>query len=152
MAGGLVSGTAESLGDITLDRPTRQWDHPTGWAPHQILAWEGLHRYAYPQHTRRLAYRWLYMITRAFSDFNGVVPEKFNVVRMSHKVAAEYGNVGTDFKRVPREGFAWVNASYLIGQRHLSLLERRALGTLVPPESLLKWSKDLVSNQDSNKI
>lgn len=137
VAGGLVSGTERSLGTISLDRPNRQWDYPYGWAPHQILAWTGLERYGYVASVRRLAYRWLYMITRAFYDYNGVVPEKFDVIRMSHKVHVEYGNVGTEFKKVPREGFGWMNASYVIGQKYLGLLEMRALGALVPPESLL---------------
>lgn len=28
--GGLVSGTAESRGPISIDRPSRQWDYPYG--------------------------------------------------------------------------------------------------------------------------
>ena len=43
--GGLVSGTEQSRGNITLSRPNRQWDWPYGWAPHQILAWQGFERY-----------------------------------------------------------------------------------------------------------
>ena len=43
---------------------------------------------------------------QAFVDFNGVVVEKYNVTREldPHKVDAEYGNQGADFKGVPREG------------------------------------------------
>lgn len=59
--GGLVSGTENSRGAISLDRPNRQWDFPFGWAPHQILAWEGFERYGMKTIARRLAYRWLYM-------------------------------------------------------------------------------------------
>lgn len=29
--GGLVSGTEESRGKISLDRPNRQWDYPYAW-------------------------------------------------------------------------------------------------------------------------
>ena len=43
-------------------------------------------------------------MTTAFVDFNGV-SEKFDAVRLSHLVDAEYGNQGIDFKMVPREGF-----------------------------------------------
>ncbi|RMZ87966.1 hypothetical protein DV736_g4819, partial [Chaetothyriales sp. CBS 134916] len=94
--GGLVSGTQESRGRIGLDRPTRQWDYPFGWAPQQILAWGGLIRYGYSDEAQRLAYKWLYMVTKAFVDFNGVVVEKYNVTREldPHKVEAEYGNQG----------------------------------------------------------
>lgn len=59
--GGLVSGTAESRGEITLDRPNRQWDFPFGWAPHQILAWKGFENFGYYDIQQRLTYRWLYM-------------------------------------------------------------------------------------------
>lgn len=48
-------------------------------------------------------------MTTAFVDFNGVVPEKFDAVKLSHLVDAEYGNQGIDFKMVPREGFGWMN-------------------------------------------
>lgn len=48
-------------------------------------------------------------MTTAFVDFNGVVPEKFDAVKLSHLVDAEYGNQGVDFKMVPREGFGWMN-------------------------------------------
>lgn len=105
MTGGLVSGTEDSRGRISLDRPNRQWDFPYAWPPHQMLAWVGLERYGYLEEARRLAYRWLYMMTVAFVDFNGVVPEKFDAVKLSHMVDAEYGNQGIDFKFVPREGF-----------------------------------------------
>jgi alpha,alpha-trehalase len=104
--GGLVSGTEKSRGQLGLDRPNRQWDYPYGWAPQQMLAWDGLMRYGYTKEAERLVYKWLFMVTKAFSDFNGVVVEKYNVTQPidPHKVDAEYGNVGADFKGVPREG------------------------------------------------
>jgi alpha,alpha-trehalase len=58
--GGLVSGTEASRGEITLDRPNRQWDFPFGWAPHQMMAWVGFEKYGMRDISRRLAYRWLY--------------------------------------------------------------------------------------------
>ncbi|KAI8391320.1 trehalase-domain-containing protein [Radiomyces spectabilis] len=136
--GGLVSGTEESRGQISLDRPNRQWDFPFGWAPHQIMAWVGFEKYGMMDIARRLAYRWLYTITKSFVDFNGVVPEKFDVVSLSHKVEVEYGNVGTDFKFVPREGFGWMNASYQIGLSYLNTQMRRALGTCTLPDLLFE--------------
>lgn len=104
--GGLVSGTEDSRGSVGLHRPNRQWDYPFGWAPHQILAWIGFQRYNYQEEAQRLAYRWLYMVTKAFVDFNGIVVEKYDVTRPKdpQKVEAEYGNQGADFKGVPREG------------------------------------------------
>ncbi|KMU88191.1 neutral trehalase [Coccidioides immitis H538.4] len=104
--GGLVSGTEESRGVVGIDRPNRQWDYPYGWAPQQMLAWTGLLRYGYQDEAEGLAYRWLYMITKAFVDFNGAVVEKYDVTRPidPHRVDAEYGNQGSDFKGVSREG------------------------------------------------
>ena len=104
--GGLLSGTKESRGEIGIERPNRQWDYPYGWAPQQMLAWTGLYRYSFTEEAERLAYKWLFMITKAFVDFNGVVVEKYDVTRPidPHRVDAEYGNQGLDFKGVAREG------------------------------------------------
>ena len=104
--GGLVSGTEESRGVVGIDRPNRQWDYPYGWAPQQMLAWIGLLRYGYQEEAERLAYKWLFMITKAFVDFSGVVVEKYDVTRPvdPHRVEAEYGNQGGDFRGVAREG------------------------------------------------
>jgi alpha,alpha-trehalase len=98
------------------------------------MAWVGFERYGRLEDAQRLAYRWLYMMTTAFVDFNGVVPEKvcsltlassapvfinlryacgqFDAVKLSHMVDAEYGNQGVDFKMIPREGFGWMNGAY----------------------------------------
>lgn len=132
VGGGLVSGTEASRGEISLSRPNRQWDYPFGWAPQQILAWHGLQRYGFVAEAQRLAYRWLFMVTKAFVDFNGVVVEKYNVTdpRRPHIVAAEYGNQGSDFKGAPKEGFGWVNASYVVGLDILDEPMRRRLGAL----------------------
>ncbi|KAJ3033013.1 alpha,alpha-trehalase nth1 [Rhizophlyctis rosea] len=140
VVGGLVCGTEESRGHITLDRPNRQWDYPYGWAPHQILAWPGLEKYGFLDDARRVAYRWLYTIVKSFVDFNGVVPEKFDVVDMTHKVNVEYGNVGADFRFVVREGFGWMNASFQLGLKYMTKNMRRALGALTHPDQL--FTKD----------
>lgn len=104
--GGLLSGTEKSRGKIGINRPNRQWDYPYGWAPQQMLAWTGLQRYKFDDHCERLAYKWLFMITKAFFDYNGVVVEKYDVTRPvdPHRVDAEYGNQGMDFKGVAKEG------------------------------------------------
>jgi alpha,alpha-trehalase len=160
--GGLVSGTEKSRGAISLARPNRQWDFPFGWAPQQILAWVGMQRYGYDAEAQRLAYRWLYMVTKAFVDFNGVVVEKYDVTRPidPHRVEAEYGNQGSDFKGVPREGyvmsmaacilwkliqcrFGWVNASYIYGLTLVSAHMRRALGALTKWETFEQAMSDL---------
>ena len=155
--GGLAAGTEQSRGDIGLHRPNRQWDYPFGWAPQQILAWTGFERYGFVEEAQRLSYKWLFMVTKAFNDFNGVVVEKYDVTRPndSWRVTAEYGNQGADFKGVPREGFGWVNASYVLGLDIIDTHMRRALENLIPWETFEEKTKDLsvdsLGQQSSNE-
>jgi alpha,alpha-trehalase len=132
--GGLAASDEASRGPLNAERVARQWDYPNGWAPHQILAWEGLCKYGFADDAQRLAYRWLYTITRNAADYNGTVPEKYDVVARSHAVFAEYGNVGTEFEYITTEGFGWMNASYQVGLGYLEPRTLEALGALVPPE------------------
>ncbi|KAH7408230.1 glycoside hydrolase family 37 protein [Phaeosphaeria sp. MPI-PUGE-AT-0046c] len=113
-----------------------QWDYPCGWAPHQVMAWDGLRRYGYYDVAERLAYRWLYVITKTFVNYNGAVVEKYDVTQTddSHKVDIDYGNQGLDFQGYAKEGFGWTNASYVYGWRILPAHARRALSVLAPWE------------------
>ncbi|CCU98982.1 unnamed protein product [Malassezia sympodialis ATCC 42132] len=138
VTGGLVSGTEESRGPVSLSRPNRQWDYPYAWPPHQMLAWEGLRKYGYMEDARRLAYRWIFMMTIAFVDFNGVVPEKFDAVTLSHLVNAEYGNQGLGFAYVPKEGFGWMNASFQVGLTYLDSHMRKAVAVCQHPDALFQ--------------
>jgi alpha,alpha-trehalase len=135
-AGGLVSTTEASRGPISDEHPQRQWDYPFGWPPHQMLAWQGLVDYGHEEVAQRLVYRWLYMITRNAADYNGTIPEKYDVVDRTHDVFVEYGNVGTEFDYITREGFGWMNASYQVGLSLLSEGLRAALEAGTPPEEL----------------
>ena len=56
-----------------------------------------------------------------------------DVVRASHEVFAEYGNVGTKFAYITREGFGWMNASFQLGLKLLTPKQRAALRALTPP-------------------
>ena len=134
--GGLAASALESRGALSEDRPGRQWDYPNGWPPHQMLAWEALLAYGFDADAHRLAYRWLYCIASNAARYNGTVPEKFDVVTRSHQVFTEYGNVGTDFSYITREGFGWMNASYQVGLAMLPDHLVDALEQLVPPEWL----------------
>lgn len=134
--GGIVASSEEARGTLTDLRRPRQWDYPYGWAPHQIIAWDGLLQYGYDDIAHRLIYRWLYTITRNAVDYNGMVPEKFDVVKRTHQVFAEYGNVGSDFSYITQEGFGWMNASYQIGLHYLPSSLRTSLTQLIPPEWL----------------
>lgn len=111
----------------------RQWDYPFGWPPHQMLAWQGLRNYGFDADAGRLAYRWLYTIAKNAHDYNGTIPEKYNVVTGSHAVFVEYGNVGTKFAYITPEGFGWMNASFQVGMRYLSPRQLAELNRLKPP-------------------
>jgi alpha,alpha-trehalase len=138
MPGGIVASARESRGVISQSRPARQWDYPNGWVPHQMLTWQGLINYGYDDIAHRLIYRWLYTITRNAADYNGTIPEKFDVVKRSHRVFAEYGNVGTEFSYITKEGFGWMNASYQVGLKILPVEFEKQLEQLIPPEQIFE--------------
>ena len=126
--GGLAATSLASRGTLNASRPPRQWDYPYGWAPHQMMAWEGLHNYQLDP--SGWAEAWLHMVTKNAVDFNGVIPEKYDVLTASHEVFAEYGNVGADFDYITKEGFGWSNASYQLGLTYLSAAQRQGLDQL----------------------
>ena len=138
MQGGIAGSTKESSGKISAERPQRQWDFPNGWAPHQMLIWKGLLHYKYQNEAQELIYRWLFMITKNAVDYNGTIPEKYDVVAATHKVFAEYGNVGTDFEYITDEGFGWMNASYQYGLTLLNKKYKQHLNKLTTPNKLFK--------------
>ncbi|KAK6406443.1 alpha,alpha-trehalase nth1 [Oleoguttula sp. CCFEE 5521] len=80
------------------------------------------------------------MITKAFVDFNGIVVEKYDVTSRvdPHRVTAEYGNQGSDFKGVATEGFGWVNASYVYGLQIVNAHMKRALGAITEWDTFKK--------------
>lgn len=134
--GGITGSTKTSIANAPKEAPQRQWDYPFGWAPHQILLWEGLINYNYLDKAQEMVYRWLWLITRNAVDYNGTIPEKFDLEISSHKVFAEYGNVGTEFDYIAKEGFGWVNASYQYGLQILSEELKEKLAELVSPDDL----------------
>lgn len=138
MEGGIAGSTQESAGQISTERPQRQWDYPNGWAPHQMLIWRGLLHYKYKKEAQELIYRWLFMITKNAVDYNGTIPEKYDVVSATHKVFAEYGNVGTDFEYITDEGFGWMNASYQYGLTLLNKEYKEHLNKLTTPNKIFK--------------
>lgn len=136
--GGISGSTKASIANLSANAPQRQWDYPFGWAPHQMLLWEGLLRYGYREKAKEMVYRWLWLITKNAVDYNGTIPEKFDLEISSHKVFAEYGNVGTEFNYIAKEGFGWVNASYQYGLQILTPAMRADLSKLISPDVLFK--------------
>ncbi|RZS98865.1 alpha,alpha-trehalase [Aquimarina brevivitae] len=133
---GGVAGTTKF--SESSNAPQRQWDHPFGWAPHQMILWRGLLNYGYKQEAQQLIYRWLWMITKNAVEYNGTIPEKYDVVNCTHKVYAEYGNVGTDFDYITSSGFGWMNASYQLGLHLLDENRIEDLNNLIDPDIIFK--------------
>jgi alpha,alpha-trehalase len=129
-----LAATARQSVEAAATHDQRQWDYPYGWAPHQMLAWQGLANYGFNRDAADLAYRWLYAIAKNAHDYDGVIPEKYNVVTGSHEVFVEYGNVGTKFDYITPEGFGWTDASFEVGMNYLSAKDARDLEELKPPD------------------
>lgn len=134
--GGITGSTKASVANVPEDAPQRQWDYPFGWAPHQMLLWEGLINYTFFDKAQEMVYRWLWLITKNAVEYNGTIPEKFDLEISSHKVFAEYGNVGTEFDYIAKEGFGWVNASYQFGLQIMHSKLKEKLNDLVSPDDL----------------
>ncbi|KAI0438751.1 trehalase-domain-containing protein [Xylaria telfairii] len=147
--GGLATSSAATATGASSHG--HQWDYPYGWAPHQMLAWDGLARYGFAKEAGRLAYRWLYTVLKAFVDYNGAVCEKYDVTREKdpHKVDVEYGNQGVEFVGYPREGFGWTNASFVYGLGFLNPYMKRALAVCAPYDSLSTTSQNSTQAQQT---
>ena len=128
-----LAATAKESVESARRHDARQWDYPFGWAPHQMLSWQALRNYGLQTDAARLAYRWLYTIAKNAHDYNGTIPEKYNVVTGSHDVFVEYGNVGTKFSYIATEGFGWMNASFEVGVDYLSPAQLQDLQDLKAP-------------------
>lgn len=133
-SGGLAASARESV-EHARRHDARQWDYPYGWPPHQMLAWQGFRNYGMEADAERLAYRWMFTIAKNAHDYNGTIPEKYNVVTGSHAVFVEYGNVGTKFSYIAPEGFGWMNASFQVGANYLSAARKKDLQELKAPDA-----------------
>ncbi|AXT51423.1 trehalase [Aquimarina sp. BL5] len=133
---GGVAATTDIANKEDPNAPQRQWDYPNGWAPHQMMIWRGLMDYGYEEEAKELIYRWLWMITKNAVNYNGTIPEKYDVVKCTHKVYAEYGNVGTEFDYITPSGFGWMNASYQLGLSFLDEKLKSQLDKLVDPDDI----------------
>lgn len=136
--GGILSSSKASVEAFATSDVARQWDYPNGWAPHQMMLWKGLINYGYEDEAQEFIYRWLWMITKNATDYNGTIPEKYDVVNCTHKVYAEYGNVGTEFDYITPSGFGWMNASYQYGLSLLNEELKQSLNDLKTPEELFE--------------
>jgi alpha,alpha-trehalase len=81
-----------------------QWDAPFGWAPLQLFAVHGLHRYAFDDDAERIARAWLSMLVEDF-ERRGTLVEKYDVERRTSDVAGRlaFGYTSNEI------GFGWTN-------------------------------------------
>ncbi len=96
-------------GLLTSTRTTgNQWDAPFGWAPLQLLAVQGLHRYGYKEDADRLARKFVALVAKEFEE-HGTIVEKYDVRRRESDVAADI-RFGYSSNEI---GFGWTNAAVL---------------------------------------
>ena len=85
-----------------------QWDSPIGWAPDQYFTVCSLQKYGYDIDAKRIAQKYLSMITNDFKK-NNYIYEKYNMESCSSNVddIIKYGYKENAI------GFGWTNAVYL---------------------------------------
>jgi alpha,alpha-trehalase len=109
--GGLRTSTVET---------GMQWDSPYGWAPLELVAFEGLRRYHFDAEAERVGAEFFATVLKGFVE-HGAIFEKYDVVNGRADVAA-----GLRFGYTSNEiGFGWTNAAVLEIWNELSELGRR---------------------------
>jgi alpha,alpha-trehalase len=98
----------EQQGGIAMSRQNTQaqWDYPYGWAPIQLLAVEGLRRYAYRREGDRISYNFLTTVLRNFAH-DGTIREKYDVTTESSDTHISAGYAQNVI------GFGWTNGVFL---------------------------------------
>lgn len=82
-----------------------QWDKPFGWAPLNYMAVMGLHRYGYRHEARRIARRFVTLVTNEFRR-TGMLFEKYDLEGMTSDVT---GKIQFGYP-TNEPGFGWTNA------------------------------------------
>lgn len=85
-----------------------QWDAPFGWAPLQLIAVQGLHRYGYYHEAADLARKFISLVIKEFEK-HGTLLEKYNVYACDSDVSNEI-HFGYSSNEI---GFGWTNAVLL---------------------------------------
>lgn len=134
--GGIFASSENSLKLFGTRGENRLWDYPHGFAPHQMILWQGLINYNQDENLQRLLYKWLHLLTRTAMEQGGAFPKAYNLADSNLSLAPPLKNIGVDFQYVPRQGFIWTNASYQYGLSLLSPALRPMLEKLVPYDDL----------------
>ncbi|MBF0440978.1 MAG: alpha,alpha-trehalase TreF [Oligoflexales bacterium] len=99
----------------TLTRSGQQWDAPNGWAPLQLVAFEGLMKYGHTDLATDIAQRWL-KLNRSVFERTGKMMEKYNVEDI--RLLAGGGEYPS------QDGFGWTNGVYLYLEKRLKELKK----------------------------
>jgi alpha,alpha-trehalase len=91
---------------MSVEDTRAQWDYPFGWAPIQLLAVEGMRRYAYNAEADRVSIEFLSTVLENFMR-EGTIREKYNVVTRSSETNVKAGYA------VNVMGFGWTNAAFV---------------------------------------
>ena len=89
----------------SLEKSGCQWDRPFGWAPLNYMAVMGLNRYGYRADARRLARRFVSLVSSEFHR-TGTLFEKYDVEACTSDV---HGKIDYGYP-TNEPGFGWTNA------------------------------------------
>jgi alpha,alpha-trehalase len=112
--GGLQTSTFDS-GD--------QWDAPFGWAPLEMIAVEGLHRYGYHREADAISIKFLSLVAQEYRK-TGTIDEKYDVVHRISDLRSEI-RFGYHSNEV---GFGWTNAVFTLLYDKLAPNQRAEVG------------------------
>lgn len=134
-------------GLVTSTRTTgQQWDAPFGWAPLQLVAFEGMRRYGLEADADQLAIRFIGTVLRVFAR-TGAIFEKYDVERraadVERSLAFGYGS--------NEVGFGWTNGVVRVledslGPAWRSAIVASAAGASAAPAGGATTHFDLHSN------
>lgn len=124
-----VGSTAEDYG-----HPEMQWNGPSGWAPHHMIAVEAATRYGRYEEAARITGKWLDTITKVHAR-DGIILERYDVVRGDHP-PVQAGRYEETQGEGP--GFGWTNATLpwalveVIGGARIDKVDNQASFKLEP--------------------
>jgi alpha,alpha-trehalase len=128
--GGLLASAKASRDRFAADGE-RQWEYPQAWAPHQMLAWQGLMAHGFREDAERLSFSWLYTLLTHIIDYAGAIPENYDAVTRTHALFADFGKVGAEHAELSPHGQGWMNASFQVGLGLLEPEQRQRLAEAV---------------------
>src|SRR5260370_12791380 len=103
-----------------------QWDAPFAWAPLELIAVQGLRRYAYNTEANRISKEFLSLVFEQYQQ-SGIILEKYDAVRPTSRVSGDihFGYSSNE------AGFGWTNGVFTTLFDELPEQQRRLLSKSV---------------------